>query len=76
MRSIHSLLTLAFPFDLLSRSESADARSTAIGSFGGVSENVRFIVSRQNWSRIMPIVGVDVVSGIMDRETFRARRAR
>ena len=70
------LLILTFPFVRESRSESAYAKSSATGSFGGVPVSVRVMVSLQNCNRINPIVELDVVSGIMDRDTFNARRAR
>ena len=53
----------------------ADASKIATGSFGGVPARIFFTESRQNWSRISPIVGEEVVSGIMERETFNARSA-
>lgn len=51
-------------------------RRIAIGSFGGLPARILEMDSRQNWRRIRPIVWLLVVSGMRDRETFRARRAR
>lgn len=48
----------------------------AMGSLGGVPARIFAIDSRQNWRRMRPIVWELVVSGIIERETFRARRAR
>lgn len=59
-----------------SRSATAAPRRMAMGSFGGDPSNVLVIVSRQNCSRIRPIVYDDVVSGIMDSDTLSARKAR
>lgn len=50
----------------------AEARKIAMGSFGGVPARVRVMASLQYCSLIRPIVCVDVVSGIIDSETFRA----
>lgn len=47
-----------------------------MGSLGGVPARVRVMVSRQNCSLMRPIVGVEVVSGSMDRETLSACTAR
>lgn len=70
------LLILAFPLVRESRSESAYAKSRAIGSWGGFPARVRVIVSLQNCNRIDPMVELDVVSGIMDKDTLSARSAR
>lgn len=58
------------------RSEMADARRSATGSFGGEPARVLVTASRQNWRRMSPMVYEDVVSGMRERETLRARRAR
>lgn len=75
MRVNQPLLIRARPCVRSWRSEMAEVSKIATGSFGGVPARIFITASRQNWRRIRPIVGEEVVSGIMERETFNARSA-
>lgn len=76
MRWNQFLLRRDLPSERWNTSSAAWASRMATGSLGGEPERALVTVSRQNCMRIMPTVGVLVVSATRATSTLKARMAR
>ena len=75
-RRNHALLIRAVPLVRADKSSRTWDRRIETGCLGGEPEKTRVMLSRQNWRRMVAIVGVEVVSAMRAISRLKARMER
>jgi hypothetical protein len=75
MRMNQDLLKVDFPSVMFATFSAALASKSATGCLGGVPAKALVTASRWNCRRMLPMVGVLVVSAVRATSTLKARRA-